>query len=67
MRKMTIKMKANEIKSRGVNGSTLLKRLPTVCPVGMSVFDEGIALTLDSKICLFESIQSPLNKNKIGE
>ena len=67
MRKMTIKMKANEIKSRGVNGSTLLKRLPMVCPVGIRVFDEGIALRLDSKICLFESIQSPLNKNKIGE
>ena len=67
MRKMTMMMKANEIMSRGVNGSTLLKRLAAECPVGMRVFEEGIALTVDSKICLFDSIHSPLNKNKIGE
>ena len=67
MRKKTMKMKANEINSKGVNGSTLLKRLIAVCPVGIRVFEEGIALTVDSKICLFESIHNPLNKNMIGE
>ena len=67
MRKMIIMMKAKQIISSGVNGSTSLKRSLTVCPVNIRVFDVGIALTVDSKICLFESIQSPLNKNKMGE
>lgn len=37
-----------------------------VCPVSMTSLFEDIGNTQLLKICIFESIQYPLNKNRIG-
>ena len=59
-------VKARQMSNIGVAGYSSVNRPPTVCPVNITVFVSLIDSKYDEKICRFEIIHSPLNKNRIG-
>ena len=55
-----------QMRSRGDYGLTFKVKLSKVCPVGIFIEVSGILFTQESKIYLFEIIQSPLKRSKRG-